>query len=111
MTTTPTTPATRALYRLAKVYGVQTAYYDMEHKRQQASTEALLSILNSLGAPVSRFQDVPSALREHEQEQWRRPLEPVYVAWDGSPLQLSIKLAADEADCLLTGHLTSESGE
>lgn len=111
MTTTPTTPATRALYRLAKVYGVQTAYYDMEHKRQQASTEALLSILNSLGAPVSRFQDVPSALREHEQEQWRRPLEPVYVAWDGSPLQLSIKLAADEADCLLTGHLTSESGD
>lgn len=106
-----TIPATRLLYRLAKVYGVQTAYYDMEHKRRQASTESLLSVLNSLGAPVSCLQDVPSALREHEQEQWRRPLEPVYVAWDGDPVQMSIRLAADEADCLLTGHLSSESGD
>jgi len=106
-----TTPAKRALYRLAKVYGVQTAYYDMEHKRRQASAESLLSVLNSLGAPVSCLQDVPSALREHEQEQWRRPLEPVYVAWDGGPIQMSIRLAADEADCLLTGHLSSESGD
>ncbi len=106
-----TTPATRALYKLAKIYGVQTAYYDMEHKRQQASAESLLSVLNALGASVSCLQDVPSALREHKQEQWRRPLEPVYVAWDGVPRQMSIRLAASEADCLLTGHLTSDSGD
>jgi len=106
-----TTPATRVLYKLAKIYGVQTAYYDMEHKRQQASAESLLSVLNSLGAPVSCLKDVPSALREYKQEQWRRPLEPVYVAWDGVPKQMSIKLPADEADCLLTSHLTSDSGD
>ncbi|UCG82993.1 MAG: 4-alpha-glucanotransferase [Dehalococcoidia bacterium] len=100
-----------ALHKLAKAYGVQTAYYDMEHKRQPASTEALLSILSSLGAHVSCLQDVPSALREHEQDQWRRPLEPVNVAWNGVPAQICIRLAPDEADCMLTGHLISESGD
>jgi 4-alpha-glucanotransferase len=106
-----TTPEQRALYKLARINGVQTAYYDMEHRRQYASINSLLSLLNSLGANVSCLHDAPSALREQQQEQWRRPVEPVYVAWDGVPAQMTIRLATSEADSRLTGHLTLESGD
>ena len=39
------------LNKLARLYGVQTAYYDVHHRRRQASPESLLAILRSLGAP------------------------------------------------------------
>ncbi len=62
---------------LARLYGIQTAYYDVYHHRQQASTEPLLAVLRALGAPVLTLQDVPAAWRERRQALWQQPLEPV----------------------------------
>jgi 4-alpha-glucanotransferase len=57
----------RFLHQLARLYGVQTAYYDVNHHRQQASQESLLAVLRSLGAPVANLQDLPSAWRQRQQ--------------------------------------------
>jgi len=99
------------LYQLAHLYGVQTAYYDVSHHRHQVSTEALLAILQSLGAPIATPQDVPTALRQRQQELWQRPLEPVAVAWDGEPCSVRVRLCSSAADALLKCHLKLETGE
>jgi 4-alpha-glucanotransferase len=101
----------RFLHRLARLYGIQPAYYDMERHRHQASVEALLLVLRSLGAPVASLQDVPSAWRERWQAVWQRPLEPVAVAWDGEPLLVEVRLPSNIADSALNCQLRLESGE
>ena len=99
------------LNQLARLYGVQTAYYDVYHHRQQASTESLLAILRSLGAPIATLQDVPMAHRERRQAMWQRLLEPVTVAWDGEPAVIKIRLPSIIAEALLKCHLKLETNE
>ncbi len=99
------------LYHLARLYGVQTAYYDVEHHRRQASTESLLAVLRSLGASVTTLDDVPSALRERQQSLWQQPLEPVATARGDEPLAMEVRLPASMADAPLVGHLVLETGE
>ena len=99
------------LYKLAHLYGLQTAYYDVAHRRHQALPESLLAILKALGAPVETINDVPSALRQRNQELWQRLVEPVTVAWHGNPVLVEVRLPAAVSDATLTGHLVMESGE
>lgn len=99
------------LHQLARLYGVQTAYYDVSHHRRQASIEALLAVLQSLGAPVTTIQDVPSAWREQRQALWQQPVEPVTVAWDGGPSIIRIRLPSATSEATLTGRLILETGE
>ncbi|MDH5695061.1 MAG: 4-alpha-glucanotransferase [Dehalococcoidia bacterium] len=101
----------RLLHRLAHLYGVQTAFYDVDHRRQQASAEALLAVIRSLGAPVETISDVPSAWREQRQVRWQQPLEPVAVAWAGEPLLMKVRLPSHLADAALVGQLVLENGE
>jgi 4-alpha-glucanotransferase len=106
-----TPSATLALHQLAHLYGVQTAYYDVARRRRQASAEALLAALQSLGVPVVTLRDVPSALRERQQALWEQTLEPVAVAWGGEPPPIEVRLPSHTADGPLVGHLTLETGE
>lgn len=99
------------LHKLAHLYGVQTAYYDVAHRRCQASPESLLAILKALGAPIRTINDAASALRLRRQDMWQCLLEPVTVAWHGDPVMVEVRLPATIADALLVGHLTLESGE
>lgn len=101
----------RFLHQLARLYGVQTAYYDGNHHRQQASEESLLAVLRSLGAPVESLEDVPSAWRERQQVLWQRLLEPVVVAWDGELHAVEVRLPSSAADTNLDCHLKLETGE
>jgi len=102
---------TPLIHQLARLYGVQTAYYDVSQHRKQASLETLLAVLKSLGAPVTTLQDVPSAWRERQQELWQRLLEPVVVVWDSEPLLLKIQLPVSDADALMSCHLKLENGD
>ena len=74
------------LHKLAHLYGVQVAYYNVAHQRQQTSAESLLAVLKALGAPIETPNDVVSALRQKHQEQWQRIIEPVFARstqrWD-----------------------------
>jgi 4-alpha-glucanotransferase len=101
----------RLLYQLGQLYGVQTAYYDVFHCRQQASVESLLAVLRSLGAPVASLQDVPSAWRERQQVLWQRVIEPVIVAWNGELLPAKIRLPLSASDANLKCHLKLQSSE
>jgi 4-alpha-glucanotransferase len=100
-----------ALHRLAALYGVQTAYYDVRHQHQQAEPEVLLVTLRLLGAPVATYKDVPAALRTRWQALWQRGVEPVVVAWDGQPAWLTLRLPVSQASGPLACHLQTEAGE
>jgi 4-alpha-glucanotransferase len=101
----------RLLHQLARLYGIQTAYYDVNHQRQPASVESLVAILRSLGAHMVSLQDVSSAWRQRRQALWQRLMEPVDIAWDGNPPLIQLRLSADLDETLLHCHLKLETGE
>lgn len=94
----------RLLHRLARLRGVETSFVDYRGTRQHAAPHSLLAALHTLGAPVEGLEDVPEALRETLQEQWRRLCEPVAVTWGGKPACLELRLPAGvtgPVDCRL----------
>jgi len=102
---------TRLLHQLARLYGLQRVYYDVVGRRCEASAEALLAVLQSLGAPVATLEDVPSAWRERQQFLWRRRLDSVIVAWNNEAPPIDLRLPSHLAEASLAGHLTLETGE
>jgi len=104
------TGGTGPLGRLARAYGVQTAYYDIAHKRVQASPRAIVAVLRALGAPLEKAEDARDALRGHEQALWRRPCGPVVVAWNGDSGELPVRLPHTESDARIDFHLRLEDG-
>jgi len=81
------------LVELAKLYGIQPSYVDMREKTQKANIDTLLMVLQSLGAPVSKSDDIKSALQARKQELAARKIEPVIVAWNGKLAQSSINVS------------------
>ena len=57
-------PRISGLPALARLYGVQTSYFDVKGNRRTAMPEGLLGVLRALGAPVEAPGDVPAALSE-----------------------------------------------
>jgi len=108
--TAASTRETRWLERLAHAYGVQTAYSDITHRRIRVSPQTLLAVLKALGAPLEKAEDARDALREHEQARWRRPCNPVVVAWDGGSAELSLRLPRTLSDTRIGLHLRLEDG-
>ncbi|GBD11906.1 4-alpha-glucanotransferase [bacterium HR23] len=98
------------LSRLARLYGVLTAYTDASRQRRQPPPESILAVLQALGAPIASWRDLPSALRHRRQELWQQVLEPVLVAWNGAPPPLRVHLPTALADATLVLHLTEETG-
>jgi 4-alpha-glucanotransferase len=103
-------PPVPGLTTLARMYGVQTAFYDVEARRQQASPEAVLLVLRALGTPVETFADVTDALRERRRELWVRGMEPVAVAPDGQAAGIDLRLPAASAEGSVRCHLALEDG-
>ena len=101
----------RLLHKLARLYNIQTAYYDVNHRRQSASGESLIAILRAMGAPISTPHEIPLALRERLQTLWQCILEPCTVIWQGKPPLIPLRLCDDTAHSKLTIHLTQENGE
>ncbi len=104
------TRSVSSLTTLARLYGVQTAYYGFDRRRRQASPEALLAVLRALGAPLERTADAPSAVRHRNQELWRRCVEPVAVAWEGHLPSLELRLPKAASDTTVRGTLELEGG-
>lgn len=99
------------LHRLSRLYGLQATYYDINRCRREASPEALLAVLQAMGAPLVTFGDVVPACRERRQSLWQRLLQPVIVAWDGELAEIEVRLPASVSETVLAGHLTLETGE
>lgn len=100
-----------ALHRLAGLYGIQTAYWDVTGRRRQADPSSLLAVLQALGAPVNNLAAVPQALRARQQQYWRQVLEPITVVWEGKPACLVLRLPASLAGARAGCVLEMENGE
>jgi 4-alpha-glucanotransferase len=87
----------RLLRNLARLYGIETAFKDVWGRWRETSQDTLLRTLQLLGAPVASLGDVPDALRQRRRELWQEVLEPVCVAWEGMPAQVSVRLTETDA--------------
>jgi len=103
--------AIQQLYRLARLYNVETEFIDMYGRVQQASTEALIAALNILGASIENIDDVTSAIRERRLELCKRFIEPVVIARQGKQSTTKISLPADSETPPLQCQLILENGE
>jgi 4-alpha-glucanotransferase len=99
------------LRRLARLYGIQTSYLDMEQQRVDATPEALRAGLGTLDAPVADAGDLRQAINEQRRELWNWRLEPVLVAWEGVLKGFTLRLPVREAQGALACSLHLESGE
>ncbi|MEX2159677.1 MAG: 4-alpha-glucanotransferase [Dehalococcoidia bacterium] len=104
-------PGRDALRRLALQYGIQTAYYNVDGRRTPAHQDSLLAMLRALGAPIDGPNTIDSALRERRLSLWRRPLEPVIVAWEGQPAATELRVLAALEGASASCDLVAESGE
>jgi 4-alpha-glucanotransferase len=102
---------TQRLHDVARLFDIQTIFYDTFGRLIQPPPEAILRVLGVLGAPVERMGDLPDALRQRRQFLFERGIDPVIVAWDGDPLELKLRLAQPDAGRELRYRLALESGE
>ncbi len=101
----------RFLHRLAGLYGVQVSYRDAAGKRRAAGVEALTTVLQALGAPLTDPGGAREALRESILRRWRRLCEPVAVAWEGEGASVLLRLPAARENARGECRLTLEGGE
>lgn len=98
------------LRKLANLYGVEFSYEDAFHRQKEASPEALLSLLKTLGCPVKKWTDIPEALQVREEAVWKRVAEPVLVGWEGEEVSIDLRLPSSRAEEGMLFSLTEESG-
>ncbi|MDO9334731.1 MAG: 4-alpha-glucanotransferase [Dehalococcoidales bacterium] len=101
---------TGLLLKLAQLYGIQTAYYGSDRKRNPAQAESLLAIMKSLGAPVSSLNDLPLAYYARKRWLYQRIIEPVIVAWDGKLESIIVRLPSTITGNLYNIRLILEDG-
>jgi 4-alpha-glucanotransferase len=100
-----------ALARLARLYGVETSYFDiLAQRRHFSNPEVLLAVLRALGAPLEKIEDAGAAARARRLELWRRAVEPVAVAWQHVPATLKLRLPAGDSHGRLRCRLELEDG-
>lgn len=96
------------LQRLAERCGIETAYVDMAGQRHEVSPDSLLAVIQLFGIPIKKLKEIPDALRERQQQNCTRVVEPVTVAWGGGPARVELRLPADESTGPLECSLTLE---
>ena len=103
-------PAPDSLQSLARLYNLQTAYFDGLGELRKAPPEAILRVLKSLGAELESLGDVTAALRVRRQALWRRVIEPITVAWQDRPFQIKLRLPVRWAEAPVAGEIRLENG-
>jgi 4-alpha-glucanotransferase len=99
------------LHDVARLFNIQTIFYDTFGRLNRPPPEAILRVLRILGAPVERMADLRDALRERRQFLFARGIEPVVIAWDGNPLELKLRLAHPEKAVEPRYRVTLQNGE
>jgi 4-alpha-glucanotransferase len=98
------------LHELARRHGIEPFYRDGLGQQRVVPDEGLLAVLQALGAPVHRAEDADDALRQSRIAEWRTPLEPVLVSWDGAAPELRLRLAKQQASGRCTVVIELEDG-
>src|SRR5207253_4845131 len=96
---------------LADLYGIQTAYYDISGHQVSADPDALVRVLQALGADIRAPHEARKALSRRRQLLSDRWTEPVHVVWDDVFSPVWLRLPVEQLSS--TGHctLTLENGE
>lgn len=81
-----------ALQRLARYYNIQSGYRDGLGQARQAPLEAVVQVLQDLGAPLQRVDDAGDALRQRRQQLWQQVIEPVTVVWQDQSLAVKVRV-------------------
>jgi 4-alpha-glucanotransferase len=100
-----------ALHNLARLYNVQTIYYDAFGRLIEPPAEAVLRVLRLLGAPLEHMDNAGEALRARRLALWQRGIDPVLTAWDGAPLQVRLRVPAAVGDAPVRYRIDLETGE
>ena len=98
------------LHRLTRLYGVQSVYRDGLDQLRQAPAESIVHVLQALGAPLHRLDDLHDAIRHRRQERWRRIIEPVIVVWANQPLKAKVRLPREFAETTFRYQIELEDG-
>lgn len=102
-------PTKRDVRRLARLYGLETEYWDVFGQRRHSPAEAVVAVLRSLGAPVSRLADCHDAMRQRRIELWERRIEPVVPVREG-PAEVPLRHVVGAGSGRCRWELTLESG-
>jgi len=98
------------LHHLTRLYGIQSVYRDGLGQLREAPAESILRVLQALGAPLNRLDDVDHAYRQRRQERWRRVIEPVVVVWENQPLKVKVRLPCEFAETTFRYQIELEDG-
>lgn len=83
-----------ALRTLASDVGVELAYWDVQGRHHEASTESLLGVLRAMGHRADVLADIDALQVERDAEQATRSIEPVVVMDHGGDLALVLRRPA-----------------
>lgn len=98
------------LHRFARLYGVQAEYHDGLGIAREAAPEAVLRVLQALGAPLATLDDLPNAERERRQALWQRAVDPVTLAWQNHRFLIRVRLPAELAEIRVRYRIALENG-
>lgn len=99
------------LKELARLYSVDSEYYDGLGVRHEPPAGSLLTILRSLDAPLETLSDVAAGLHERRAQLARTSIEPVIVRWGSAPITFELNLPAPVNAARLEFTLIREDGE
>ena len=74
------------------------------------SREALVAVLQELGAPLHSLDDVPAAIAGRREELWSRVLDPVVIVWHGHSPKCRLRLPESHEDFSAGCELRMEDG-
>ncbi len=78
------TALTPELTELAGAYGVSTEFWDWQGRHSLVAADTLVAVLSALGVDAGTPERAATALRQHQEERWRRMLPATLVARAGA---------------------------
>ena len=99
------------LHQAARLFKVQTVYWDNSGRLINPPAEAILRVLRILGAEADRMDRIADAVRHRRQFLWRRGMEPVAISWDGEPPRVKLRLPSNLAEAPVEYALAFEDGQ
>jgi len=98
------------LHELASRWGVQTGYWDIEGRWHDVDIDALLVVLDALGAPVSEPGDAAAGITAHTRALVDQPVEPVMVVPPGGTLGFVLRLPSSVGGIVRVDVSTEDGG-
>lgn len=91
--------------------GIEPGHYDGMGRHCQPSWETLRCVIGSLGMEVESIEDLPQIVRDFQEKQGGRLLEPVIVKWEGLESRVRLNLSAGYEGCPAVFLARNEEGE